>query len=300
MTSIGLPVPPGFTITTETCAEYTDIGGKLPDGLLDEIHSNMAQLEEETGKTFGSEEKPLLVSVRSGAAVSMPGMMDTVLNLGLSDKAMDGLANVSGSRRFALDAYRRLINMFGDVVMEVPHQDFENEFDRIKDKYGVSEDTDLNEAGLEELITAYKVVYKGSTGNDFPQDPYQQLEKAVEAVFKSWNIPRAVRYREINEITGLLGTAVNVQTMVFGNMGDDSGTGVAFTRDPSTGENKFFGEFLINAQGEDVVAGIRTPRNVDEMVKWRPEIYGQLLDYEARTGEPLPRDAGHRVHHRKG
>ncbi|MBL3619267.1 MAG: pyruvate, phosphate dikinase [gamma proteobacterium endosymbiont of Lamellibrachia anaximandri] len=278
MTSIGLPVPPGFTITTETCAEYDAIGRKLPDGLLDEVHSNMALLEEETGKKFGSEDNPLLVSVRSGAAVSMPGMMDTVLNLGLTDKAMDGLADVSGNRRFALDAYRRLINMFGDVVMEVPHHIFEDEFDRIKDKYDVSEDTDLNEAGLEELITAYKAVYKNSTGDDFPQDPYLQLEKAVEAVFKSWNIPRAVRYREINEITGLLGTAVNVQTMVFGNMGDDSGTGVAFTRDPSTGENKFFGEFLINAQGEDVVAGIRTPQNVDEMVKWRPEIYEQLLD----------------------
>jgi len=278
MTSIGLPVPPGFTITTETCAEYNNIGGKLPDGLLDEVHSNMALLEEETGKRFDSEEDPLLVSVRSGAAVSMPGMMDTVLNLGLTDKAMDGLANVSGNRRFALDAYRRLINMFGDVVMEVPHHRFEDEFDRIKDKYGVSEDTDLNEAGLEELITAYKAVYKSSTGEDFPQNPYQQLEKSVEAVFKSWNIPRAIRYREINEITGLLGTAVNVQTMVFGNMGDDSGTGVAFTRDPSTGENEFFGEFLINAQGEDVVAGIRTPQHVDEMVKWRPEIYEQLLD----------------------
>ncbi len=278
MTSIGLPVPPGFTITTETCAEYDAIGGKSPDGLLDEVHRNMALLEEETGKKFGSDDNPLLVSVRSGAAVSMPGMMDTVLNLGLTDKAMDGLANVSDNRRFALDAYRRLINMFGDVVMEVPHHNFEDEFDRIKDKYGVTEDTDLNEAGLEELITAYKAVYKNSTGEGFPQDPYQQLEKAIEAVFKSWNIPRAVRYREINEITGLLGTAVNVQTMVFGNMGNDSGTGVAFTRDPSTGENKFFGEFLINAQGEDVVAGIRTPQNVDEMVKWRPEIYEQLLD----------------------
>jgi pyruvate,orthophosphate dikinase len=278
MTSIGLPVPPGFTITTETCAEYNDIGGRLPDGLLDEVRNNLVLLEQETGKQFGSDENPLLVSVRSGAAVSMPGMMDTVLNLGLTDEAMEGLANVSGNRRFALDAYRRLINMFGDVVMEVPHHHFEEEFDNIKYKYGVTEDTDLNEQGLEELITAYKEVYKRHTGADFPQDPYQQLERAVEAVFKSWNIPRAIRYREINEITGLKGTAVNVQTMVFGNMGDDSGTGVAFTRDPSTGENTFYGEFLINAQGEDVVAGIRTPQNVDEMVKWRPDIYEQLLD----------------------
>ncbi len=278
MTSIGLPVPPGFTITTKTCAEYNEIGGKLPDGMLDEVHRNMDLLEQETGKQFGSEENPLLVSVRSGAAVSMPGMMDTVLNLGLTDGAMAGLAAITGNRRFALDAYRRLINMFGDVVMEVPHHEFEHEFDRIKEKFGVTEDTDLNEDGLAELIEAYKAVYKKHTKEDFPQDPYQQLEKAIEAVFKSWNIPRAVRYREINEITGLLGTAVNVQTMVFGNMGEDSGTGVAFTRDPSTGENEFFGEFLVNAQGEDVVAGIRTPQNVNEMVKWRPEIYQQLLE----------------------
>ncbi len=278
MTSIGLPVPPGFTITTETCAEYNDLGGKLPDGLFDEIKEYMQIVETETGKKFGSEEDPLLVSVRSGAEVSMPGMMDTVLNLGLTDQAVEGLANISGNRRFALDAYRRLINMFGDVVMEVPHDAFEQEFDRIKQKFGVTKDTELNEEGLSELITAYKGVYKKHTGDEFPQDPYKQLEKSVEAVFKSWNIPRAVRYREINEITGLRGTAVNVQTMVFGNMGEDSGTGVAFTRDPSTGEDKFYGEFLVNAQGEDVVAGIRTPQNVDEMVEWRAEIYDQLLN----------------------
>jgi pyruvate,orthophosphate dikinase len=278
MTSIGLPVPPGFTITTETCAEYNDAGGKLPDGLLDEVHANMTLVEQETGKSFGSESNPLLVSVRSGAAVSMPGMMDTVLNLGLTDKAMEALAAVSSNRRFALDAYRRLINMFGDVVMGVAHEHFEEEFDRIKAQYGVSLDTELNEQGLEDLIVAYKKVYREHTGEDFPQDPYLQLEKSIEAVFKSWNIPRAVRYREINEITGLLGTAVNVQTMVFGNMGEDSGTGVAFTRNPSTGENTFYGEFLVNAQGEDVVAGIRTPRPVGEMTEWRAEIYEQLLD----------------------
>jgi pyruvate, orthophosphate dikinase len=278
MTSIGLPVPPGFTITTETCAEYNNIGGKLPEGLLDEVHANMATVEQETGKSFGSETNPLLVSVRSGAAVSMPGMMDTVLNLGLTDKAVDALADISSNRRFALDAYRRLINMFGDVVMGVSHEHFEEEFDRIKAQYGVSLDTELSEEGLADLITAYKKVYREHTGEDFPQDPYLQLEKAIEAVFKSWNIPRAVRYREINEITGLLGTAVNVQTMVFGNMGEDSGTGVAFTRNPSTGENTFYGEFLVNAQGEDVVAGIRTPRPVAEMSDWRPELYEQLLD----------------------
>ena len=278
MTSIGLPVPPGFTIDTKSCADYNELGGVLPEGLMDEVKENMGIVEQEIGKRFGSEEDPLLVSVRSGAAVSMPGMMDTVLNLGLTDKAMEGLARKSDNRRFALDAYRRLINMFGDVVMGVPHEKFEEEFDRIKTEFGVTLDTDLNESGLEKLIEAYKTVYREGTGEEFPQDPYLQLEKSIEAVFKSWNIPRAVRYRQINEITGLLGTAVNVQTMVFGNMGEDSGTGVAFTRDPSTGKNEFYGEFLINAQGEDVVAGIRTPQPVAEMVKWRPEIYEQLLE----------------------
>lgn len=277
MTSIGLPVPPGFTITTETCAEYNEAGGKLPPGLLEDVHENVALLEQETGKQFGSEANPLLLSVRSGAAVSMPGMMDTVLNLGLTDQALQGLAKGSGNRRFAADAYRRLINMFGDVVMGVAHEKFEAEFERIKSKYGVLLDTELGEEGLEELISAYKDVYQKHTGEAFPQDPFLQLEKAIEAVFKSWNIPRAVKYRQIHEITGLLGTAVNVQTMAFGNMGEDSGTGVAFTRNPATGENKFYGEFLVNAQGEDVVAGIRTPQPVEEMQSWRPEIYEQLL-----------------------
>lgn len=277
MTSIGLPVPPGFTITTETCAEYNDNGGLLPAGLMDEVQRTMARLEEETEKRFGSETDPLLISVRSGAAVSMPGMMDTVLNLGLTDKAVEGLAKASGNRRFALDAYRRLINMFGDVVMGVAHEKFEAEFDKLKAKYDVTLDTELDEEGLSALIAAYKRVYKAHTGEAFPQDPFLQLEKSIEAVFKSWNIPRAIKYRQIHEITGLLGTAVNVQTMVFGNMGEDSGTGVAFTRDPATGKNEFYGEFLVNAQGEDVVAGIRTPRPVKEMKRWRPELYEQLL-----------------------
>nr|VFK78671.1 MAG: pyruvate phosphate dikinase [Candidatus Kentron sp. SD] len=278
MTSIGLPVPPGFTITTETCAAYNEAGGKLPKGLMDDAHENMKMMEKETGKNFGSNQNPLLVSVRSGAAVSMPGMMDTVLNLGLNDAALEGLITASGNRRFALDAYRRLINMFGDVVMGVDHEHYEEEFDRIKAQYGVTLDTELGEDGLVDLIHAYKEVYKKHTGEDFPQDPFEQLEKAIEAVFKSWNIPRAVEYRRINEITGLLGTAVNVQTMVFGNMGEDSGTGVAFTRNPSTGENKFYGEFLVNAQGEDVVAGIRTPQPVSEMSAWRKDIYDQLIE----------------------
>ncbi len=278
MTSIGLPVPPGFTITTESCAEYNQLGCQLPELLMKEVHTNMELLEKETGKNFGSDNNPLVVSVRSGAAVSMPGMMDTVLNLGLTDQTLSGLARAFGSERFALDAYRRLINMFGDVVMGVSHEEFEKEFDRIKEKYGAKLDTDLDETGLKELIEAYKGVYLKHTGEEFPQDPYQQLEKSIEAVFSSWNTPRAVRYREINEITGLMGTAVNIQTMVFGNMGEDSGTGVAFTRNPSTGENKFYGEFLINAQGEDVVAGIRTPKDLDAMSVWRKDIYDQLLE----------------------
>ena len=278
MTSIGLPVPPGFTITTESCAEYNDRGGELPERLMEEVHNNMEMLQEETGKNFGCEENPLIVSVRSGAASSMPGMMDTVLNLGLNDQATAGLAKAFNNKRFALDAYRRLINMFGDVVMGVSHEEFEKEFDRIKSEFGVKLDTELDETGLEKLIEAYKEVYKNGTGEDFPQDPYQQLEKSIEAVFKSWNTPRAKRYREINEITGLLGTAVNIQTMVFGNMGEDSGTGVAFTRNPSTGLNEFYGEFLINAQGEDVVAGIRTPKNISEMSDWKVEIYEQLIE----------------------
>jgi len=277
MTRIGLPVPPGFTITTETCAKYNELGQKMPPGLMDQVNKFVRRVEKDTGKAFGDEQNPLLVSVRSGAAVSMPGMMDTVLNLGLNDVSCAGLSTQTGNPRFALDAYRRLINMFGDVVMGVDHHAFEAEFDRIKKKHRAAVDTDLGADGLEELVEAYKKVYKKHTGEDFPQDPYLQLEKSIRAVFDSWNTPRAKRYRQINEITGLLGTAVNVQTMVFGNMGDDSGTGVAFTRDPSTGRNDFYGEFLVNAQGEDVVAGIRTPRPVKEMAKWDGKSHKQLL-----------------------
>jgi len=278
MTSIGLPVPPGFTITTETCAAYYEEGGRLPEGLMDEIRRNMADVEKETGKRFGDDRNPLLISVRSGAAKSMPGMMDTVLNLGLNDEAVDGLHNASGSPRFALDAYRRLINMFGDVVMGVDHQQYEKEFVRIKKKHNAALDTDLGADGMAELVEAYKKVYAHEVGAEFPQDPYKQLELAVEAVFKSWNTARAVRYRQINEIFGLKGTAVNVQAMVFGNLGETSGTGVAFTRDPSTGRNKFYGEFLVNAQGEDVVAGIRTPKPVSQMGKWNRKVYDQLIE----------------------
>ncbi len=277
MTSIGLPVPPGFTITTDTCAAYYAGGKKLPKGLMDEVLRNVRTLEKELGKKFGSTTNPLLVSVRSGAAVSMPGMMDTILNLGLTDAAVEGLANATKNRRFAYDAYRRLINMFGDVVMGVDHEHFEHAFEEIKRKYNVTTDTEVPAEGLHELCVLYKKVYYEHVGSDFPQDPMEQLRLSVEAVFKSWNADRAISYRRIASISGLNGTAVNVQAMVYGNMGDDSGTGVAFTRNPSTGENKFYGEFLVNAQGEDVVAGIRTPTNTDEMSKWSKKSYEQLL-----------------------
>ena len=278
MTSIGLPVPPGFTITTEVCDLYYKNNRKLPAGLMDEVARNVALLENELGKKFGDNANPLLVSVRSGAAVSMPGMMNTILNLGLNDEAVVGLANATGQRRFAYDAYRRLINMYGDVVCGVDHELFEHAFDKIKTKHKVKNDTDVPLEGMVQLCDEYKKVFQKHFGKPFPQDPLKQLELAIEAVFKSWMQPRAVKYRQVENITGLLGTAVNVQSMVFGNMGDDSGTGVAFTRDPATGENKFYGEFLVNAQGEDVVAGIRTPLHVDEMPKWNKQVYKQLLE----------------------
>lgn len=277
MTGIGLPVPPGFTITTEVCANYYENKQTLPQGLMDDVRKTVRVLEKELDKKFGDDKNPLLVSVRSGAAVSMPGMMNTILNLGLTDEAVEGLAAATSNPRFAYDAYRRLINMFGDVVMHVGHEKFEHAFDKIKKKYKVTEDTDVPAEGMKELVEAYKEVYKKETKSEFPQDPFQQLELAIKAVFGSWNTTRAVRYRQVEGIRGLLGTAVNVQSMVYGNMGDDSGTGVAFTRDPSTGANKFYGEFLVNAQGEDVVAGIRTPAPVSEMKKWNKAVYNQLI-----------------------
>ena len=278
MTNIGLPVPPGFTITTEVCDAYYKAGKKLPAGLMEQVDEAVKMLEKELGKKFGDDSNPLLVSVRSGAAVSMPGMMNTILNLGLNDTATAGLAKATKNERFAYDAYRRLINMFGDVVMGMDHHIFETAFDKVKKKYKVSEDTDVPAEGLKELCDHYKAAFKKHAGTEFPQNPIKQLELAIMAVFGSWNTSRAVRYREIEGIRGLLGTAVNVQSMVYGNMGDDSGTGVAFTRNPNTGENKFFGEFLINAQGEDVVAGIRTPQPVAEMPKWNRAVYKELLD----------------------
>jgi pyruvate,orthophosphate dikinase len=278
MTSIGLPVPPGFTITTEVCDMYYKNGRRLPAGLMDEVAKNVALLEAELGKKFGDTNNPLLVSVRSGAAISMPGMMNTILNLGLNDDSVVGLAKATDNLRFAYDAYRRLINMYGDVVCGIDHEHFEHAFDKVKARYKAVADTDVPAEGMVELCEEYKKVFQKHFGKPFPQDPLKQLEMAIEAVFKSWMIDKAVSYRRIEGITGLLGTAVNVQSMVFGNMGEDSGTGVAFTRDPATGENKFWGEFLINAQGEDVVAGIRTPLPVDDMPKWNKEIYKQLLE----------------------
>ena len=277
MTSIGLPVPPGFTITTEVCGQYYQAGEKLPQGLMADVKKNVSLLEKELGKKFGDARNPLLVSVRSGAAVSMPGMMNTILNLGLTDQSVVGIATATKEKRFAHDAYRRLINMFGDVVMGVDHKLFEAAFDKIKRKYRVQLDTEVPTKGMIELCQAYKKIYKKHVGESFPQDPYRQLELAIEAVFGSWNTSRAVRYREVEGIRGLRGTAVNVQSMVYGNMGEDSGTGVAFTRNPSTGQKKFYGEFLVNAQGEDVVAGIRTPQPVKEMLRWNKKVYKQLL-----------------------
>ncbi|MCP4177231.1 MAG: pyruvate, phosphate dikinase [bacterium] len=264
MASLGLPVPPGFTITTEACAEFGKIGKEaFFTQINDEVESHLSSLENATGKTFGKGPNPLLVSVRSGAAASMPGMMDTVLNLGLNDETIAAMIELTGNERFVMDAYRRFIQMFGDVVLGVEHHDFEVQLQAVKDEKGAKLDNDLSTDDLKEVIARYKTAVKNHTGKDFPQDPREQLWGGIGAVFASWDNSRAVKYRQLNDIRGLIGTAVNVQAMVFGNAGDDCATGVAFTRDPSTGENKYFyGEFLINAQGEDVVAGIRTPQQI--------------------------------------
>ncbi|MFP4141035.1 MAG: pyruvate, phosphate dikinase [Phycisphaerae bacterium] len=277
MSSLGLPVPSGFTITTEVCDLYYKLGEKYPDGLDKQIDENIKKVEKVTGKTFGSGPNPLLFSVRSGAAVSMPGMMDTVLNLGLNDETTEAMIELTGNERFVRDAYRRFMQMFGDVVLGIEHEAFEEALEGVKKKNGAKNDTDLDAAGLREVIKAYEHVYK-SHKKEFPQDPRQQLQASIDAVFGSWNNPRAIKYRQLNDIRGLLGTAVNVQTMVFGNMGEDSGTGVAFTRDPSTGRNKFYGEFLMNAQGEDVVAGIRTPEPISALTKHDKAAYDQLVE----------------------
>ncbi|NIT55386.1 MAG: pyruvate, phosphate dikinase [Aliifodinibius sp.] len=278
MSSIGMPIPPGFTISTKVCKYYNEHDGQWPEGLEAEIKESVYHLEELMNLQFGDPKDPLLVSVRSGAAISMPGMMDTVLNLGLTDQSVQGLAEKTGNERFAYDCYRRFIDMFGDVVMGVAHEKFEHALQKLKNEKSVELDTQLNVSDLKELVDRYKKVYEENTGEDFPQDPDDQLRLSINGVFGSWNAKRAIKYRRINKITGLLGTAVNVQAMVYGNMGDDSATGVCFTRNPSDGNDELYGEFLINAQGEDVVAGIRTPRDINELKEVMPDSYDELLE----------------------
>ncbi len=277
MKNLGINVPPGFTISTEACALYYEVGKKINAEVKKQTDIKLAQLEKKMGKKLGDANDPLLVSVRSGAFASMPGMMDTILNLGLNDKSVVGLAKITNNPRFAWDSYRRLIQMFGNVVMEMGHGDFEHILESVKDTKGAKYDTDLTADDLKEIVTKYKAKIKAVKGVEFPQDPIKQMYLAINAVFNSWNNYRAIRYREINSIKGLIGTAVNIQAMVFGNLGDDSGTGVCFTRNPSTGEAKFYGEYLMNAQGEDVVAGIRTPLSVATLAKANPKIYKELV-----------------------
>mgnify|MGYP000940653714 FL=1 len=277
MTNIGLPVPQGFTITTEACTRYYEDGEKISDDILNEIKKYLRKLEEITGKKFGDENDPLLVSVRSGARASMPGMMDTILNLGLNDKTVISMAKLTNNERFAYDSYRRFIQMFSDVVMQIEKSKFETILDEIKKENGAKYDTDLTADNLKEVVKRYKELYKKEMGKEFPQDPEEQLIESVKAVFRSWNNQRAIVYRRLNDIPGDWGTAVNVQQMVFGNMGETSGTGVAFTRNPATGEKKIFGEYLINAQGEDVVAGIRTPQPITKLQQDLPECYKEFM-----------------------
>jgi len=277
MTRAGLPVPPGFTITTEACNEYFKNGRQFPEGMWEQTLEALREVEKMTGKKFGDPSNPLLVSVRSGAKVSMPGMMDTVLNLGLNEETLQGLAKLTQNERFAYDAYRRFIQMFGRIVMKVPGEKFDEAFEKIKEKYGAQKDTDLNVEALKEVVAEFKRIYKEHVGEDFPSDPYEQLRRAIGAVFESWFGKRAVDYRNYYGIPHDWGTAVNIVTMVFGNMGDDSGTGVTFTRDPATGEKILWGEYLPNAQGEDVVAGIRTPYKIEELKEKMPEVYEQLV-----------------------
>src|SRR6188508_2296581 len=278
MTQLGIPVPDGFTITTEACRAYLAGGGEVPAGLDAEVDEHITGLEQRAGKGFGDDANPLLVSVRSGAAISMPGMMDTILNLGLSDTSVEGLAGSTGNERFALDSYRRLIQMYGEVVDGVDGHRFEQVLSELKAARGVTQDVDLTADDLRELVATFSTIYEEGTGSGFPQDPREQLRRAYRAVFESWNAPRAHVYRRANDIPDDLGTAVNVVQMVFGNRGESSGTGVCFTRDPSTGERRLYGEFLANAQGEDVVAGIRTPEPIERMREHLPEAFEQLVE----------------------
>ncbi len=277
MTNAGLPVPPGFTISTQACTAYYSLGQRFPDGMWQQTLDALAKVEAATGKGFGSKENPLLVSVRSGAKFSMPGMMDTVLNLGLNEETLQGMAALTGNERFAYDAYRRFIQMFGKIVLGIDPEKFEHSFNSFKKKAGAQLDTDLGVETLKEICASFKEIVKEETGEEFPADPLLQLEHAVRAVFASWNGRRAIDYRRVHKISDDLGTAVNVVAMVFGNMGNDSGTGVAFTRNPSTGEKQIFGEYLPNAQGEDVVAGIRTPRKISQLQEDMPEVYNQFI-----------------------
>lgn len=276
MTGLGLPVPQGFTVSTEACTRYYDDGKKIAQGIEAEIFESLSKMEKITGKNFGDPKNPLLVSVRSGARASMPGMMDTILNLGLNDQVVEGLKEITNNERFAYDSYRRFIQMFSDVVMELPKSSFERILDKVKEEKGISLDTELTAQDLKDLVAKFKDYYRSEKGSEFPVDPKQQLLEAVKAVFRSWDNPRANVYRRMNEIPYSWGTAVNVQSMVFGNTGDTSGTGVAFTRNPATGENKLFGEFLINAQGEDVVAGIRTPQVIGKLNDVMPAVYEEF------------------------
>lgn len=278
MTSLGLPVPYGFTVTTEACIKYYDDGETVAPEIIDQIFDALEKTEAAAGKRFGDAENPFLVSVRSGARASMPGMMDTILNLGLNDKTIAGLARLTGNERFAFDSYRRFIQMFSDVVMGIEKKKFDDILESQKHKNNCTLDTDLTADNLKEIVSLYKALYLKEKGEEFPQDPKAQLLEAVKAVFRSWNNPRAITYRRLNDIPSSWGTAVNVQTMVFGNMGNDCGTGVAFTRNPSTGEKKLYGEYLMNAQGEDVVAGIRTPAHIDELANAMPDVYNRFVE----------------------
>ena len=289
MTKIGLPVPQGFTVSTEACTRYYEDGKTIGEDIVEQIYAALAETEKICGKKFGDLENPFLVSVRSGARASMPGMMDTILNLGLNDVAVKGLANLTENERFAYDSYRRCMPMFSDVVMEIPKSFFERVLDEIKESKGAKYDTDLNAEDMKEVVVRFKEIYKEKKGVEFPQDPKEQLMEAIKAVFRSWDNPRAIYYRRMNDIPSDWGTAVNVQSMVFGNMGNTSGTGVAFTRDPSTGEKKLYGEYLINAQGEDVVAGIRTPQKIETLQQVMPDVYEQFVNI-AHTLENHYRD----------
>ena len=282
MTAAGMPVPQGFTITTEACTQYYTDGRRINDEIVADIFAHVKGLEEITGKTFGDINNPLLVSVRSGARQSMPGMMDTILNLGLNDEAVEGLAKKTGNERFAYDSYRRFVQMFSDVVMGVSKSLFEEQIDKMKEAKGVKNDVDLTADDLKELVGIFKKIYEDNEGKPFPQDPKEQLIEAVMAVFRSWDNPRANVYRKMNEIPYEWGTAVNVQQMAFGNSGPKSGTGVAFTRNPATGEKGITGEYLINAQGEDVVAGVRTPSPLKKLHEEMPEVYDEFVQIATR------------------